>query len=172
MVWFVSTGELIATWGGISVSALIAVAAFVVSVLSLSAQRESARAATVSAESAQRANWLTEQRLLREQRDGKQQGESNTSAERRHSDVRWLLDRRGKNTFVLRNVGSDVAEEVRIPAQTAATVSRNLPESATLRPNESVEFMMLGAWGAPIPNEIVVMSNGYPDGQVVPVPGG
>lgn len=86
-------------------------------------------------------------------------------------DIRWSLQRKGKNSFVLRNVGTATAEGVRVQPDSASAIARNLPESATLRPNESVEFLMIGAMGRPVPNEILVVSNGYEDEpQVVPVP--
>jgi hypothetical protein len=141
---------------------------------------ESARASVISAEAAQRANWLTEQRMLHEAANsqgrpaaiGSEQslGQDNQQP----TDVRWSLDRKSKNAFVLRNVGTDVAEEVRIPPEGAAPISRGLPESATLRPQESVEFLMIAAMGAAVPNEILVTWKGRdPDNPLVlPVPRG
>jgi hypothetical protein len=43
----------------------------------------------------------------------------------RRPDVRWSLERKGKNAFVLRNVGSETAERVRIPADSASAIARN-----------------------------------------------
>lgn len=86
-------------------------------------------------------------------------------------NIQWSLTRGGKNTFVLRNVGSDVAEGVTVLPQSAAEISRNLPDGATIQPNASVEFLMIPAWGAPVPNEIQVASAGFvKDPQIVPVP--
>lgn len=182
---------------------IVAIAALVVSVKSLSIQKESARAATISAEAAQRANVLTEQRLQRElehHRDRRSEPEAADDAagwsgplpevpaqggpdagpapmtvtaptDVRDQRVRWTLDRRGRNGYVLRNVGAVIAEEVRIPPEALPPVARNLPESATLRPNESVEFVMVGVWGSPVPNEIPVIWKDNPDGVLVPVPG-
>jgi hypothetical protein len=165
----------IAAYVGTGVSALLAVAALVVSLRSLGIQRESARAATISAEAAQRANWLTEQRLGHEVNrpsSTAQQPEGGLMVAPVTPDVRWSLDRKSKNTYVLRNVGTHVAEEVRIPPEGAAPVSRNLPESATLRPQESVEFLMIPAAGFPVPNEIMLMWKGRgPDNPLLlPVP--
>jgi hypothetical protein len=154
--------EVVGLYVGVAASSLFAVIAVVVSLLSLRVQRESARAATISAEAAQRANWLTEQRMLQEVRahpvptsaTGDQEQVSVEAAP--VPDVRFSLDRKSKHAFVLRNVGTAVAEEVRIPPEGAAPVSRGLPESATLRPGESVEFLMIGTLGNHVPNEIYV----------------
>lgn len=186
--------EMIAAAG----ATIVAVAALVVSVKSLNVQKESARASTISAEAAQRANVLTEQRLQREfELDGDHRSEAEEQPEGfagsdhvqgapapgsppiaggvpaavRADYGPWTLDRRGKKSFVLRNVGSTTAEEVRIPSEALPPIARNLPESATLRPNESVEFVMTGAWGHPVPNEIPVIWKGNPGGILVPVPG-
>lgn len=161
---------VVATYIGIGLSGLISLAALMVSILGYKVQAESARAATVSAEAAQRANWLTEQRLMHEL--GSHSSTLNSgSAEPRSPQVRWSLDRKSKNTYVLRNIGSDTAEEVRIPPESAGAIHRNLPESATLRPNESVEFLMIPAAGFPVPNEVLVQFKGREDTpDVVPVP--
>lgn len=168
-----------AIYVGVAVSGVLAAIALIVSLRSLAIQKESGRAAVISAEAAQRANWLTEQRVLHEAANVTR-NEPVTSrpasgvgpAAEEKPDVRWSLDRKSKNAFVLRNVGTDVAEEVRIPAEGAAQISRGLPESATLRPQESVEFLMIGAMGAPVPNEILVIWKGrHPDDPLVlPVP--
>lgn len=118
---------------GISASALLAIVALVVSVRSLTVQEESARVAVISAEAAQRANWLTEQRMLHEATNAPRPGDAvwdGAQVSRRDrpptSDVRWSLDRKGKHTFVLRNVGTGVAAEVQIPPEGAAQISRGL----------------------------------------------
>ncbi|UPK74564.1 hypothetical protein MU582_19320 [Nocardioidaceae bacterium SCSIO 66511] len=194
--------EMVAAAG----ATIVAVAALIVSIKSLSIQKESARAATVSAEAAQRANVLTELRLERElghDRDlrrgsadvteddpppvptepavpieptapGGAPAPAAPASPARPAgvgDVRWTLDRRGKNAFVLRNTGSGIAHGVRIPAEALPPITRNLPESATLRPNESVEFLMTGVFGNPTPNEIPVLWDDNLDGVLVPVPG-
>lgn len=172
--------EVVAVYVGVSVSGVFALIALIVSLRSLAIQKESGRAAVISAEAAQRANWLTEQRMLHEAASVTQNDAVTSEpvsgvgfGRLQEPDVRWSLDRKSKNAFVLRNVGTDVAEEVRIPAEGAAQISRGLPESATLRPRESVEFLMIGAMGAPVPNEILVTWKGRDpnDPLVLPVPG-
>ncbi len=172
--------QIVAMYVGVAVSGLLAVVALVISLRSLGIQRETARAALLSAEAAQRANWLTEQRMLREATgvtlDAEGSGQLGRTRERRllpgSADVRWSLERRSRNAFVLRNVGTDVAEEVRIPPEGAAATSRGLPESATVRPQESLEFVMAGTWGSPVPNEILLTWKGCDPAQplVLPVP--
>lgn len=171
--------DVVAAYVGVGVSGLLAAVAVFISVRSLSIQKESARAAVVSAEAAQRANWLTEQRMLHEAANvADRSARPGTAAPheisepREPADVRWSLDRKSKNSFVLRNIGTAVAEEVRIPPEGAAPISRGLPEAATLRPQESVEFLMIGAMGAPVPNEILLTWKGRdPDNPLVlPVP--
>jgi hypothetical protein len=164
---------VIAAYVGSGLTGILALIAIFISISSLRFQKESARAATISAEAAQRANYISEQRMQNELSRGTTEvnikGDLITADA---SDVRWSLDRKGKNTYVLRNVGTAVAEEVRIPPEGAAPISRSLPESATLRPGESVEFLMIGALGAPVPNEILLTWKGRPetDPLILPVP--
>ncbi|MCD4523949.1 hypothetical protein [Nocardioides sp. cx-173] len=168
--------EVVAIYVGVAVSGVLAAIAVIISLRSLAIQKESGRAAVISAEAAQRANWLTEQRMLHEVANNQPvtpaQGADLDAGDAQEPNVRWSLDRKSKNAFVLRNVGTDVAEEVRIPAEGAAPISRGLPQSATLRPQESVEFLMIGAMGAPVPNEILVTWKGRDpdDPLVLPVP--
>lgn len=159
--------EVIAAYVGIAITALVGLAAFFVSLRSLGIQQEAVEVAMVTAEAANRANWLAEQRLLAEVSGG-QLGEA---VKKDRPDVSWLLARRGKNTYVLRNVGSETATHVRIDPESISAIVRALPVDATIRPQESAEFMMVGALGAPVPNEIYVFSEGYEaDPQVVAVP--
>jgi hypothetical protein len=143
--------------------------ALVVSLFSLGIQRESARAATLSAEEAKRANWLTEQRLLHEVSVGG--SSASVRGANDQPDTEWLLTRRSKNTYVLRNVGNETATHVRVIPESVSSLHRNPPEDATIRPQESVEFLLIGAWGKPVPNEIMVASGDNDAApQVVPVP--
>lgn len=177
MLTVLALAQALATYVGVAVAAVLSLAALVISVLSYKVQAESAKAATISAEAAQRANWLTEQRLHHELQDRPPIRDQTVPVDQPEAeatdlpDVRWSLDRKSKNAYVLRNVGSDVAEVVSIPPESAGTIHRNLPVSATLRPNESVEFLLLGAAGSPVPNEILVLSKGREDNpDIVPVP--
>ncbi|MFH9428751.1 hypothetical protein ACH4JZ_10785 [Streptomyces sp. NPDC017615] len=85
--------------------------------------------------------------------------------------VSWGLDRPKKNVFVLRNTGSEVATGVHVDVgDHPKGLTRQVPEDAVVRKGESTEFMVLGAWGAPVPREFRVSWEGAGEAAVLPVP--
>ncbi|WP_141665734.1 hypothetical protein [Streptomyces prasinus] len=90
----------------------------------------------------------------------------------RHAEaVSWELDRPKKNVFVLRNTGSEVATGVQVDVgDHPKGLTRQVPEDAVVRKGESTEFMVLGAWGAPVPREFRVSWEGGGEAAVLPVP--
>ncbi|MFE6931778.1 hypothetical protein ACFVDT_07075 [Streptomyces sp. NPDC057699] len=86
------------------------------------------------------------------------------------SSVDWSLSREG-NLFVLRNEGEATATKVRVTVgDHPAGLTRRLPEDAVVRANEAVEFLVLGAWGKPVPRQIHVTWAGHEEPVAVPVP--
>lgn len=91
--------------------------------------------------------------------------------ERHAAAVSWELERPKKNVFVLRNSGTEAATGVKVNVgNLPAGMTRRVPEDAVVREQESVEFMMIGAWGAPIPREISVSWDGADKSAVLRVP--
>lgn len=90
----------------------------------------------------------------------------------RHAEaVTWQLERPSKNVFVLRNTGTETAAGVKVDVgDHPAGLTRRVPEDAVVRKEESVEFMMLGAWGKPVPREIRVEWDGAAEPAVLRVP--
>ena len=71
------------------------------------------------------------------------------------------------NTWVLRNIGTDVADHVRVEKPNCTT--RRFPTNATIAPGEGIDLLMIGAMGAPVPNQLYVSWDGQPDPVAVPV---
>jgi hypothetical protein len=94
-----------------------------------------------------------------------------TPPERHAAAVSWDLKRPKKNLFVLRNTGTETATGVRVDVgDLPAGLTRRVPENAVVREQESVEFMMIGTWNAPIPKEISVSWDGADKPTVRRVP--
>ena len=129
--------------------------------------RLSAEVATRSAEAAERANRLTEQVVLRQQvqlsgipsEDAFDEPIVTTQA----PDVSWRIERPQENRYVLRNTGTDVAEQVTVDPTQAGPVARNLPQNAVIRPAEGADMLMIGVFGHPGPNQLYVRWAGQPD---------
>lgn len=85
--------------------------------------------------------------------------------------VEWELERASKNQFVLRNLGSGTAEGVRVDlGEYPPGLTRRVPVEGVVRAHESVEFMIIGAWGHPIPRELKVWRDGSDEPAVLRVP--
>lgn len=153
----------IATWATAGVALLFGASAFGISLRSLRWERSSAEAAVRSAEAAERANRLTAMLLERDHLV--------VRPESPPKDISWQIERPSKYRFVLRNVGTAIADNVTIDPNSAPAVARALPSAATIQPGSSAEFVMIGAMGSPIPNELWVSWDGQPEPVAVPVPG-
>ncbi|MCB5169317.1 hypothetical protein LG634_31470 [Streptomyces bambusae] len=174
-----------ATWG----ATLTASAALLLSLWQFWAQKmeqarrdevdsQAAAVANRQAEAAERRALAVEQSLqqllasLASARDPLEQDELET-AERAASSaeaVSWRLAR-SKNTFVLRNEGNVTATGVRVGlGDHPAGLTRRVPEDAVVRPNESVEFLVIGAWGQPVPREFQIYRDGQEEPEILAVP--
>jgi hypothetical protein len=165
-------------------SLVVGVAGLVISVLALLTARRwgrlTAEAAKRSAEAAERANLISQRALdlqeLRQSFDlstpsnsatAAVQGESPDSAARQ--DVQWVVEHPVKNRYVLRNIGTTVAEGVHV--EEMDTIARQLPDDAVVQPGASAEFLLLGGWGKPVPNEVWVRWKGQDRPVAVALPG-
>ncbi|MFE4574083.1 hypothetical protein, partial [Paenibacillus chitinolyticus] len=90
----------------------------------------------------------------------------------RHADaVSWTLTRSSKNVFVLRNTGTETAAGVKVDlGHHPAGLTRRVPEDGVVRKGESTDFMVMSAWGSPIPRELWVSWDGCDETAVLPVP--
>ena len=122
---------------------------------SLRFEAQSAEAAIRSADAAEAANRLVESH-------GESDGRLVEAA-----GVSFRLERTRSNTWVLRNIGTDVADHVRVEKPNCTT--RRFPTNATIAPGEGIDLLMIGAMGAPVPNQLYVSWDGQPDPVAVPV---
>jgi hypothetical protein len=120
---------------------------------SAAAAEDNAQAAGRSAEAAERTQDLAEQQASR-------------------PTVEWRLERRGKQDFVLRNVGPEAATGVWVDESKITAAAQDLPSGEDIPGHGSVEFMMLATDEGPIPNEIWVTWDGATAPVAVPVPHG
>ncbi|MFJ2008690.1 hypothetical protein [Streptomyces chartreusis] len=129
------------------------------------------------AEAAERRNLAAEENLQRliEQLPAAVQAHARAQIaeppERHAAAVSWELERPSKNVFVLRNTGREVATGVRVDVgEHPKGLTRRVPGDAVVRAKESAEFMVLGAWGAPVPHEFRVHWDGSDAPAILPVP--
>ncbi|WP_020574189.1 hypothetical protein [Actinopolymorpha alba] len=155
------------TWVGIVISLIFSISALGVSIRALKWQRIgaemqeiAAHAAVRQADAAERAIDLSEQQL---------QPGPTTSADRGPGSVSWALEHPGGHKFLLRNTGDVTATGVTID-EGNLPISRLVPKDARIRPEESVEFLMIPAWGRPVPSELWVTWDGSKEPAAVRVP--
>lgn len=149
----------------------MALAAFVVSLLalvtagvaafaawrSMTFEKQSATAARRSADAAETANRLTERALL-------QGVPANVRAS---VDVQFILSKAKGSAWVLRNIGTEVAEHVRV--EPIKTIHRGFPTDAVIRPGEGIDLLMSGTMQAPMPNQLYVAWAGQESPVAIPV---
>lgn len=145
-------GDL-ATWVGAGVAFCFSLAALIVSIKALRWQRE-------GAEIAKRAQEFVEQRFAAEE----------AKAEEEARQVRWELERTGKNMLVLRNVSQNRATGVTIDGEQFKGFGRELPNGVEVPPSGSVRFMVGTAMGAPMPNEVWITWDDVDQPIALPIP--
>ena len=84
--------------------------------------------------------------------------------------VGWDLQRRGTHAYLLRNWGASTATGVHLERKRTTAIVRNLPENATVRPGESLQFLMVPTFGHPLPGEVWVKWDGQAEPVAVPLP--
>ena len=153
---------LATNWDVLVVPVTISLVALWVSTKSLKFERLSADAAIRSANAAERSNLITERMVNREH--------LLEGPESERPNIEWRVEKSGDDTYLLRNIGTDVAEDVVIPKELTSGISRYLPDGATIRPGDAVQFVLIGAWGSPKPHTLYVQALGQEDPTAVPVP--
>ncbi|MFE3604262.1 hypothetical protein [Streptomyces goshikiensis] len=164
-----------AAWAGIVISLIISL----VTLRGAKRQEQIASEANVAnqaqLEATQRRAVAVEEslaealRLLSQSQSGSQAALPSPAPPPRPGAVRWTLERRGKHAYLLRNTGTATATGVRVDRNRTAPIVRNLPENATVKPGESVQFLMAPTFGAPLPGEVWVEWDGHPE-QAIPIP--
>ncbi|MFC6023631.1 hypothetical protein ACFP2T_46695 [Plantactinospora solaniradicis] len=84
--------------------------------------------------------------------------------------VAWWVEHKSKNTYLLRNIGTDTARNVEIDDSRIACGRRMDVLYTEVAPNETAKFLLLPAWGHPKPDELWVRWEGRPEWTAVPVP--
>ncbi|MFJ9853975.1 hypothetical protein [Streptomyces sp. NPDC101150] len=155
----------IATWAGVAVTLLISVCAWTDSRRHARIGQEANEISHMQAEAAERRASAVEDALAAALRvlGDRAPGPSLELPESwggRRGEVRWEVRRCGRHRFVLRNVGSDTAFGVRIDPDGLGVSAHNLPQDATVRPDESVQFVMAAGFGRRLPDEVCVRWDG------------
>jgi len=185
-------------WGDAPAWAAVGIAILALIIAALSAglswkslrwEQQGADAALRSAEAAERANRLTEQRTGGRKPDGKSGrwpvqrtisrpfrhsvGGSSRYTQRKTQEapnVTFEIERRSGNRYVLRNTGTATADHVQVDATQAGPTARNLPRDSVIRPGEGTDILLAGTWGHPTPNQLYVRWAGQPEWVAVPMP--
>lgn len=85
------------------------------------------------------------------------------------SEVRWVIESGGGDSYILRNIGTTTATGVKISGNDR-DIARNLPQDAVIQPGASRQFLIVGSLGHPRPNEMLVRWNEAPEPTYVPMP--
>jgi hypothetical protein len=98
-------------------------------------------------------------------------GPDNEGSDPGVQDVRWVTEHVGKNTWLLRNLGTDTATAVRVDESSIGGVrvdfSQTLP--ADIGPGSSLRILAIGAFGAPVGDDLkVVWGDG--ESEILPLP--
>ncbi|MCV7154337.1 hypothetical protein [Mycolicibacterium pyrenivorans] len=177
------------------IAAAVALAALMLSVISVTLSwrslrwdRQSSEAALRSAEAAERANRLTE-RMVEHQIE-QARAASNPASDQQISakgipsgeafgtptvtqaaaDVSWQIEHPSGSRYVLRNTGTDIADHVEVDATEVGPITRNLPRGSVIRPGEGADMLIAGTFGHPRPNQLYVRWAGQPEWVAVPMP--
>ncbi|MYX34380.1 MULTISPECIES: hypothetical protein [unclassified Streptomyces] len=174
VVMAVEVGDA-ATWGSTLVALLVAVTAWLQGRKAKADQEEQARVQREAIDLAHRQTEAGERRAFAvEQMLGQLIAthglRPSAPPQPRPSSVEWMLERRGKHVYLLRNVGNDTATGVRVDPSGMPSIASNLPEDAIVRPGESLDFLMAASLATPLPREICVSWNLGGDPVAVPVP--
>jgi len=164
----------VATWVGVLVTLGISVMTYVQSRRQARIADEANIASQEQVEAAQRRAVAVEDSLAEALRLLAERGltavSPTTVSASGPGQVEWDLDRRGKHSYLLRNVGTVTAAGVHVDRDRATPIVRNMPENATVRPGESVQFLMAPTFGSPLPGEVWVTWDGQPEAISVPLP--
>lgn len=167
MILAVEAGNA-ATWAGVVVALIVAVVGIVQGRKQTKISKEASEANHRQAEAAERRAIAVESALA-EALSALQPQPGVDSGAKPSPSVSWVLERRGKHKYFLRNTGNTTATGVRVDPERLASITRNVPENASVPPGASTEFVMAGSLGAPLPGEIWLTWDGQAESQAIPL---
>ncbi|MEV4364546.1 hypothetical protein [Nonomuraea sp. NPDC049625] len=171
-----ATGDL-ATWIGVVVALVFSCTAFVVSLVSLKYQRDSAKAAKRAVEEAKRSAVAAEESAAAGSRSADAAERSALAAEQvaeieamrdMQLTVAWEVTRASQFAAYLRNTGTETATGVTV--DTTVPGVDQAPDGVTLEPGASAKVMISSSLVHDTPREIRVTWDGAPSPVAVAVP--
>lgn len=168
-------------WGALAVSLSAAVSAVLAvrhAKYSASAAKTSAQAAVRQAAAAERQVEVAEAalKLAEEQattsRTTLATGPARAALTSHHAPpyVAWWLENPSGQAYVLRNIGTDTARNVKIDESRIRCFLRGDTTAEELPPQASMKILMAGSLAAAKPDELWVRWDGHPEWVAVPVP--
>lgn len=128
-------------------------------------EKQSAKAAVRSADEAARANLIAERAL-----EAGIAVPTTASNESKSAEVAWRIEKGDGDQYVLRNTGTDTAEQVYVDESRAPRINRRLPNDSVVQPGAGHAMLLKGSWQQPMPTELYVRWAGQDDWVAVPLP--
>lgn len=128
-------------------------------------EKQSAKAAVRSADEAARANLIAERAL-----EAGIAGRTTASGETKPAEVAWRIEKGDGDQYVLRNTGTDTAEQVYVDEARAPRINRRLPNDSVVQPGAGHAMLLKGSWQQPMPTELYVRWAGQDGWVAVPLP--
>jgi hypothetical protein len=100
-------------------------------------------------------------------RDARQVRDSSDDEPAPH--VAWRLEKGDGVQYVLRNIGTAIAEHVYVDKSQAPPVNRNLPQDSVVRPGAGHTMLLKGSMQHPLPTELYLRWAGQDDWVAVPL---
>lgn len=123
-------------------------------------QRINAAAALRSANAAEKAQAFVEALHAK----------TEATAEQEARQVRWFIERVGRNALILRNDSDNAATGVTIGGDQFGGLGRRLPKDATIPGRGSIQFSVIGVNERLTPDEALVTWDGQEEPVAVPIP--
>ncbi|OBH58774.1 hypothetical protein A5685_05185 [Mycobacterium colombiense] len=128
-------------------------------------EKQSAKAAVRSADEAARANLIAERAI-----EAGIAGRTTASDETKPAEVAWRIEKGNGDQYVLRNTGTDTAEQVYVDESRAPRINRRLPNDSVVQPGAGHAMLLKGSWQQPMPTELYIRWAGQDDWVAVPLP--
>ncbi|MFF3443634.1 hypothetical protein [Streptosporangium sp. NPDC002721] len=149
------------------VALVVSLGAFAVALRGLKWQRRAAEAGEKSADAAVRSANAAEKSAAFAELPASQKQKPGAAAA---GKVSWDIQHVSGALYLLRNTGDDIATGVTADASKIGGIPRQLPEGAAVRPNESVQFMLVDTWQSPLAHELWLTWDGQEEPVAVPIP--
>lgn len=129
-------------------------------------EKQSAQAASRSADEAARANQIAERAL----EIGAAGRAAVTGQQAASPSVTWRIEKGSGALYVLRNTGTDTAEHVYVDKSRAPQINRRLPADSVVQPGAGHEMLLQGSMQSRMPTELYVRWAGHDDWLAIPLP--